>query len=345
MRTPAPVHSPLRIGDFDSRITSPAWIEWFQRLSDYYDAAPKFIDPKSAFFGQSEPPVLSEGLLAYADGTNWDPAGTGKAGIYIYEGGAWKFTGAIMPASAVTSGTAFGALVAVGTSLLYARADHSHGTPSDPIPAHVAAVDPHTQYATNVEFDDHSARHENGGADEISIAGLSGEAADPQPPKTHGAAAHSGDIGAITQITGRAYGNMYAYNLGPGGTTVTVSASDTWYEVGSGISGGTCSGFTFQNNKELKCVTPGIYLLVWSLSVECASANQEVEATIMKGGAAQTPFASHCELITANKPQTLCGNGIIALIADDLISLAVLNHTAGNNVVIDHINLSLHRVA
>ena len=32
---------------------------------------------------------------------------------------------------------------------------------------------------------DHSARHENGGADEISIAGLSGEAADAQPPKAH----------------------------------------------------------------------------------------------------------------------------------------------------------------
>lgn len=30
-------------------------------------------------------------------------------------------------------------------------------------------------------FDDHSARHENGGADELSVAGLSGELADPQP--------------------------------------------------------------------------------------------------------------------------------------------------------------------
>lgn len=31
-------------------------------------------------------------------------------------------------------------------------------------------------------FTDHSARHENGGADEISVAGLSGTLADPQPP-------------------------------------------------------------------------------------------------------------------------------------------------------------------
>ena len=34
--------------------------------------------------------------------------------------------------------------------------------------------DDHPQYATNTEFDDHSARHENGGADELSIAGLDG---------------------------------------------------------------------------------------------------------------------------------------------------------------------------
>ena len=40
------------------------------------------------------------------------------------------------------------------------------------------ADDDHTQYATNTEFDDHSARHEDGGADEISLTGLSGTPAD-----------------------------------------------------------------------------------------------------------------------------------------------------------------------
>lgn len=37
----------------------------------------------------------------------------------------------------------------------------------------------------------HKASHENGGADEISVADLSGELADDQPPKVHGNAAHS----------------------------------------------------------------------------------------------------------------------------------------------------------
>jgi hypothetical protein len=181
MRVPAPTNAPLRMGDISSLITSPAWIEWFQRLSDYYEAVPKFIDPKSPFFGQSAPANPSEGLLAYADGTNWDPDGTGRAGIYLYTSAVWSFANVTLPGTTVSSETAFGILAAVGTSLLYARADHTHGTPSlatavvsetsfglsatvgsgtkaakddhthgsptDPIPAHVAAADPHSVYA------------------------------------------------------------------------------------------------------------------------------------------------------------------------------------------------------
>lgn len=41
------------------------------------------------------------------------------------------------------------------------------------------------------DFNDHSDRHENGGDDEISVAGLSGELADDQPPKVHGPSKHT----------------------------------------------------------------------------------------------------------------------------------------------------------
>lgn len=61
--------------------------------------------------------------------------------------------GAGTPATAVVSETAFGQSSAVGVSTDYARADHTHGTPTDPIPAHVAAGDPHTQYQKESEKD------------------------------------------------------------------------------------------------------------------------------------------------------------------------------------------------
>ena len=43
----------------------------------------------------------------------------------------------------------------------------------------------------------HAASHENGGADEISVAGLSGDLADAQDPKAHAASHRSGGADAI----------------------------------------------------------------------------------------------------------------------------------------------------
>jgi len=58
----------------------------------------------------------------------------------------------------------------------------------------------------NERFNDHSALHENVGADEISVAGLSGELADDQPPKAHrlDGAMHTGadNIGNYVNING-----------------------------------------------------------------------------------------------------------------------------------------------
>lgn len=59
------------------------------------------------------------------------------------------------------------------------------------IAAHLAESDPHTQYATDAAFNDHSARHENGGADEISVTGLSGVLADAQTPAAHAITSHT----------------------------------------------------------------------------------------------------------------------------------------------------------
>ena len=43
----------------------------------------------------------------------------------------------------------------------------------------------HTQPISGADLGDHAASHQNGGGDEISVAGLSGELADAQPPKAH----------------------------------------------------------------------------------------------------------------------------------------------------------------
>ena len=52
-------------------------------------------------------------------------------------------------------------------------------------------------YVSITDFNSHASRHQNGGADEINVAGLSGELADDQPPKTHATAHQSGGGDAI----------------------------------------------------------------------------------------------------------------------------------------------------
>ena len=59
---------------------------------------------------------------------------------------------------------------------------------------------------TALEFADlwtvpHKSMHENGGSDEIDVTGLSGELADPQPPKTHAASHQHGGSDEI-DVTG-----------------------------------------------------------------------------------------------------------------------------------------------
>src|SRR3990167_3947008 len=93
------------------------------------------------------------------------------------------------------------------------------------------------------------------------------------------------------------YGSMYVNN---GSQSVTISATDTYVQVGGGMSTGLTSGFTFQNSKELKAGAFGISLIPWSMSVECAMGGQEVEGTIMGNGVATPTVTGHAELITAD---------------------------------------------
>lgn len=71
------------------------------------------------------------------------------------------------PANTVVAATSFGAASAVGTGTDYAREDHTHGTPADPVTAHVAAGDPHVQYQFESEK---SARFNYGAA--LSVTGV-----------------------------------------------------------------------------------------------------------------------------------------------------------------------------
>lgn len=74
------------------------------------------------------------------------------------------------------------------------------------------------QHAADFAAASHAGAHQNGGADELSVAGLSGELADPQPPKTH---THPG--GDVTSQVGDAHtvDGSHAADFAPASKGVT----------------------------------------------------------------------------------------------------------------------------
>lgn len=135
-------------------------------------------DPVTAHAGAADPHtgyVLeslldAKGDLIAASADNTPAKVTVGADDTILMADAAAGAGLKWVASATPSTQAFGDAAAVGTGDTFTRGDHKHGMPADPVTAHVAAGDPHTQYATNAEFDSHHARHEPSGADALLIA-------------------------------------------------------------------------------------------------------------------------------------------------------------------------------
>lgn len=135
-----------------------------------------------------------------------------------------------------------------------------------------------------------------------------------------------------------AYGSMYAHNISQ---SVTISAVDTHYEVGGSLTGGETNNVTFQNSKELLIIIAGTYSITYSISVQCASGNQEAEASVMVNSTASTRLSSHAVVSPANIPNVLAGTNPLVLAANDVVKLCVANHTATNNLIVTHANLFL----
>lgn len=149
------------------------------------------------------------------------------------------------------------------------------------------------------------------------------------------------DVIFVTSGSGLCYGSMYGDDIN---VTITISASSTYYELGSGLTGGSCNNFTFQNSKELKCLVAGNYKVDWAMSLECASAGQYVEGAVMINSTAQSNTIGAAELITANKKVCVGGTGIITLAVNDVVKLCVENETGTNNIICDHATLALVQV-
>lgn len=114
------------------------------------------------------------GDIIYCDGSYWKRVGKGANGLYLKCSSApyWEailegdIPAAIARDSEVTADIATHAALNTG----------AHGVGANYIAE--SSVDA-------LDLAAHKTRHQNGGSDELSVAGLSGELADDQPPKAH----------------------------------------------------------------------------------------------------------------------------------------------------------------
>lgn len=85
--------------------------------------------------------------------------GTPSSAVFLRGDGTWAAppAGSTVTPGSLTTASAPGDATAHGASDDYSRTDHRHGREADPIPAHVAAADPHPGYATDGDLSTHAA--------------------------------------------------------------------------------------------------------------------------------------------------------------------------------------------
>lgn len=137
---------------------------------------------------------------------------------------------------------------------------------------------------------------------------------------------------------------MYATNIAQ---AVVVPAADTFIQIGAGLTGGLTNLVTFQNAREFKITVAGKYRVWWSISPNFPSAsNKEVEGAVMINGVTTGKSTAHCFVSAGgnNRPTSMSGSGDFNLVINDLISLALSNHTDGVDPVVEHLSCTILKI-
>jgi hypothetical protein len=137
------------------------------------------------------------------------------------------------------------------------------------------------------------------------------------------------------------YGHMYAHNVTG---TVDIITQDVLASLTGSVSSGLLKDFTFIGS-HLVCGFAGTYFVNWSQSVYSASANQEIEGSIMLNTTPQSGSSAHAEATGASKSHALSGSMIVKLANGDIIHFCVANHTGTTDLVVQHANMTVQWVA
>ena len=148
----------------------------------------------------------------------------------------------------------------------------------------------------------------------------------------------TGDTWWTGDGSGLPYGCMHGYNMAE---IVGVAATDTWYELTAGLVSVEANLMTFQNNHELKVTKGGRYVVNWSASIQTSAANDEIEGAMAVNNTADTTTAAHVTMVKANAAMCVSGGAVVDLAANDVISVAFLNHSAIRDIDVEHVTVTV----
>jgi len=149
----------------------------------------------------------------------------------------------------------------------------------------------------------------------------------------------------VGSSSGISYGSMYIEDVN---SIITLPLANTYYPILSGFTSGMTQNSTFQNNREIKITTPGVYKVDWSLSMSSNGSDRTIAGVIL-GGQSGTTVQSQTEnavrVVDGGVVLSLSGTGIMRCSANDLIRIGLENETDANaTITCSHSNLTIIQI-
>lgn len=149
-----------------------------------------------------------------------------------------------------------------------------------------------------------------------------------------------GDIIPTGDDSGLLYGFAYADEMTY--ATASAIAGEYYVIVDSEISSGATNSVVWQNDKELKVLTAGTYLINWSIDIQTSIAGKHIIGGIGVNDTIKSEGKNHADGVTATAEIPMAGNAILTLSANDRVSIMIGTPDAGKpTLTVGHYNLSV----
>jgi hypothetical protein len=157
-----------------------------------------------------------------------------------------------------------------------------------------------------------------------------------------GATSLVGDISFVGSGVGLPYGSCYGVNIG----WVQTAVSNTWYLISdSDMTDGELNNVTHDGDGKLTVTIAGRYLVNYGVTASLASANSEVNTTLVVNGSPLNQGRQGYDKLLADSRSNMSGSAILNFAANDTVEVAI-QQIAGSDqdITVFHLNITLVQI-